>query len=183
LSPPDSHEARPSADCHPYLFLRAHWRGAKNEGRGPPPKRCRVGAPVARKGGKHHVMPCHHALAEALRAYIDAAGIAEERKGWLFRTSRGHDATVLSEQPMNQSDAWRMIRTRSRRRHSRADRQSHLPRDRHHRLSLQRRRARTRAGNGGAREPAHDQALRPHQGAALPGRGREDQVVILPDER
>ena len=33
-------------------------------------------------------MPCHHALAEALRAYIDAAGIAEDRKGWLFRTSR-----------------------------------------------------------------------------------------------
>ena len=29
------------------------------------------------KGGKHHVMPCHHSLAEALRAYIDAAGIAE----------------------------------------------------------------------------------------------------------
>jgi hypothetical protein len=28
-------------------------------------------------------MPCHHALAEALRAYIDAAGITEDRKGWL----------------------------------------------------------------------------------------------------
>ena len=41
------------------------------------------------KGGKQHVMPCHHALAEALRAYIDAAGIAEDRKGWLFRTARG----------------------------------------------------------------------------------------------
>jgi len=27
------------------------------------------------KGGKEHAMPCHHALAEALRAYIDAAGI------------------------------------------------------------------------------------------------------------
>jgi hypothetical protein len=27
-------------------------------------------------------MPCHHALAEALRAYIDAAGIAEDRKAW-----------------------------------------------------------------------------------------------------
>jgi site-specific recombinase XerC len=39
------------------------------------------------KGGKEHAMPCHHALAEALRAYIDAAGIAEDRKGWLFRTS------------------------------------------------------------------------------------------------
>ena len=27
------------------------------------------------KGGKEHAMPCHHALAEALRTYIDAAGI------------------------------------------------------------------------------------------------------------
>src|ERR1700758_5083953 len=56
------------------------------------------------KGGKHHVMPCHHALAEALRAYIDAAGIAEDRKGWLFRTSRGHRGVELSEQPMTQPD-------------------------------------------------------------------------------
>src|SRR5580693_5834432 len=39
------------------------------------------------KGGKEHAMPCHHALADALRAYIDAAGIAEDRKGFLFRTS------------------------------------------------------------------------------------------------
>jgi hypothetical protein len=36
-------------------------------------------------------MPYHHALAEALRAYIGAAGIAEDRKGWLFRTARGHN--------------------------------------------------------------------------------------------
>ena len=54
-------------------------------------------------------MPCHHALAEALHAYIAAAGIAEDRKGWLFRTSPRHAATVLTEQPMNQADAWRMI--------------------------------------------------------------------------
>jgi site-specific recombinase XerD len=65
------------------------------------------------KGGKHHTMPCHHALAEALRAYIDTATIAEDRKGWLFRTARGHVATVLSEQPMGQTDAWRMIRRRA----------------------------------------------------------------------
>jgi site-specific recombinase XerD len=65
------------------------------------------------KGGKHHAMPCHHALAEALHAYIASAGIVEDRKGWLFRTSRGHDATALSEQPMKQSDAWRMIRRRA----------------------------------------------------------------------
>ena len=65
------------------------------------------------KGGKQHTMPCHHALAEALRAYIDAAGIGEDRKGWLFRTSRGHKGTELSEQPMAQPDAWRMIRRRA----------------------------------------------------------------------
>jgi integrase/recombinase XerD len=65
------------------------------------------------KGGKHHTMPCHHALAAALRGYIDAAGIADDRKGWLFRTARGHTATVLSDQPMIQSDAWRMIRRRA----------------------------------------------------------------------
>ncbi len=65
------------------------------------------------KGGKHHTMPCHHSLAEALHAYIAAAGIGEDRKGWLFRTSRGHNATMVSEQPMNQSDAWRMIRRRA----------------------------------------------------------------------
>lgn len=58
-------------------------------------------------------MPCHHALAEALRAYIDAAGIAEDRKGWLFRTSRGHTATALSDRPMSQPDTWRMIRRRA----------------------------------------------------------------------
>jgi site-specific recombinase XerD len=33
------------------------------------------------KGGKEHAMPCHHALAKALRVYIDAAGIAEDRNG------------------------------------------------------------------------------------------------------
>jgi len=62
------------------------------------------------KGGKEHKMPCHHALAEMLHAYIAAAGIADDRKGWLFRTSPRHNAAVLSDQPMDQKDAWRMIR-------------------------------------------------------------------------
>lgn len=65
------------------------------------------------KGGKYHVMPCHHALAEALRVYIEAAGLAEDRKGWLFRTSRGRRGVDLSEHPMTQPDAWRMIRRRA----------------------------------------------------------------------
>ena len=58
-------------------------------------------------------MPCHHALVEALWAYLDTAGIGEDRKGFLFRTSRGHTGTALSEQPMMQPDAWRMIRRRA----------------------------------------------------------------------
>jgi site-specific recombinase XerD len=65
------------------------------------------------KGGKQHAMPCHHSLAEALHVYIGAAGIAEDRKGWLFRTSPRHNATMLTDQPMTQADAWRMIRRRA----------------------------------------------------------------------
>jgi hypothetical protein len=55
-------------------------------------------------------MPCRAITRLALRAYIDAAGIADDRKGFLFRTSPRHNATVLTEQPMNQADAWLMIR-------------------------------------------------------------------------
>ena len=57
-------------------------------------------------------MPCHHALAEALRAYIDA-GIVDDRKGFLFRTSKGHRGVELALKPMGQPDAWRMIRKRA----------------------------------------------------------------------
>ena len=65
------------------------------------------------KGGKQHVIPCHHVLVEALHKYIAVAGIAEERKGWLFRTAKGWKAAVLADQPMNQPDAWRMVRRRA----------------------------------------------------------------------
>jgi integrase len=65
------------------------------------------------KGGKEHAMPCHHALAESLHAYINAAGIGEDRKGFLFRTARGHNANALSERPMDQYAAWFMIRRRA----------------------------------------------------------------------
>ena len=65
------------------------------------------------KGGKQHAIPCHHALAEALHLYIDAAGVAEEQKSWLFRTSPGQSATMPTEQSMSQADTWRMIRRRA----------------------------------------------------------------------
>ena len=51
------------------------------------------------KGGKQHSMPCHHALAEALRAYIDAAGIVDDRNGWLFGCSAPRAGTTAPPYP------------------------------------------------------------------------------------
>lgn len=40
-----------------------------------------------------------------------AGGIVEDRKGWLLRTARGHDGSVLSsDKPMSQPDPWRIRR-------------------------------------------------------------------------
>ncbi len=64
------------------------------------------------KGGKEHEMPTHHNLDRYLEEYIEAAGIAQDRKGPLFRTSRGRGGE-LADRPMLQPDVWRMIRRRS----------------------------------------------------------------------
>jgi len=63
------------------------------------------------KGGKLHAMPCHHNLDEYLHAYIKAAQLTEGKTP-LFRTMRGRTG-VLSDQPMTQPDAYRMIRRRA----------------------------------------------------------------------
>ena len=65
------------------------------------------------KGGRQHAMPAHHALAEAVHAYVAAAGIADDRRGWLFRSGKGRRADLLSARPMRQEDAWAMIRRRA----------------------------------------------------------------------
>lgn len=57
-------------------------------------------------------MPCNHNLEAYLDAYIGTAGIAEDRKGYLFRTVRGRGG-VLSKNPMAQADVYRMIRRRA----------------------------------------------------------------------
>ena len=64
------------------------------------------------KGGKRHEMPCHHKLETFLEEYIDAAGITDDPKGWLFRTTEGQSG-VLTENPMSQADVYRMIRRRA----------------------------------------------------------------------
>jgi integrase/recombinase XerD len=72
------------------------------------------------KGGKEHTVPCHHALAEALRVYIDAAGIGEDRKRFSVphqpgpqrhRADRAHG--VASWRRGLSRSAWRMIRRRA----------------------------------------------------------------------
>jgi integrase len=65
------------------------------------------------KAGKQHAMPCHHALAEALRAYISTRPASQSTVRWLFRTARGHNGSSLSDKPRSQPDAWRMIRRRA----------------------------------------------------------------------
>jgi integrase/recombinase XerD len=64
------------------------------------------------KGGKEHEMPTHHNLDRYLEEYIAAAGIAQDRKGPLFRTSKGRGGE-LAERPLLQSDVWRMIGRRA----------------------------------------------------------------------
>ena len=51
------------------------------------------------KGGKHHEMPAHHKLEQFLDEYVRAAGIGEEKKGWLFRTALGKTKTGISAYP------------------------------------------------------------------------------------
>jgi len=64
------------------------------------------------KGGKHHEMPAHHNLEAYIDAYVEAAGIAEDRKGPLFRTAPRRKGE-LTRNPMGTVDVWRMIQRRA----------------------------------------------------------------------
>jgi site-specific recombinase XerD len=60
------------------------------------------------KGGKRHEMPCNHHLEAYLDAYVQAAGIAGDFKGYLFRSVRGKSGQLTSN-PLAQSNVYRMI--------------------------------------------------------------------------
>lgn len=64
------------------------------------------------KGGKHHEMPAHHTLQEYLDAYIESAGIGEDRRTPLFRSAEGRTGR-LTNQAMSRADAFRMIGRRA----------------------------------------------------------------------
>jgi integrase/recombinase XerD len=63
------------------------------------------------KGGKRHEVPAHHNAESYLDAYIDAAGIWEEKKGPLFRSVDKRRKLTLA--PLSRVDVWRMIRRRA----------------------------------------------------------------------
>lgn len=52
-----------------------------------------------------HEMPCHHNLDEYLHAYIDQALPDTNKKGFLFRSSKGRSG-LLSENAMGQADVY-----------------------------------------------------------------------------
>jgi hypothetical protein len=54
------------------------------------------------KGGKHPSSPAITRWPGHCTPTSLPPAIAEERKGWLFRTAKGWKATVLADQPMNQ---------------------------------------------------------------------------------
>lgn len=64
------------------------------------------------KGGKRHEVPAHHNLDEYLEAYIKAAALDGDPKGILFRSVAGKTGR-LTELPVSQADAYRMIRRRA----------------------------------------------------------------------
>jgi hypothetical protein len=69
--------------------------------------------PLREKGGKVNEMGCHDKLEQYLDEYIAAAGIAQDKKGPLFRAAIGRTGK-LSERSMSRVDAWYMVRRRAR---------------------------------------------------------------------
>jgi integrase/recombinase XerD len=64
------------------------------------------------KNGKVNEMPCHHNLEEYLDKYIEAAGIASDHKGSLFRSAIGK-TRQLTDEPMSRIDVYRMVKRRA----------------------------------------------------------------------
>jgi integrase/recombinase XerD len=65
------------------------------------------------KGGKFHEVPAHHNAEAYLDAYLEAARIADDKKGALFRTAAGSAKTLTSNR-LHRTEALLMIKRRAR---------------------------------------------------------------------
>ena len=64
------------------------------------------------KGGKFHEVPAHHLAEKYLDAYLQAAGIKDDAKGWLFRSAAGNSGR-LTDKPLNRHNAFHMVKRRA----------------------------------------------------------------------
>lgn len=61
------------------------------------------------KGGKFHKVPVHHTAEEYLDAYIETALLTNDKKGFLFRSTRGR-SRQLTDKPLDTNDVLRMVK-------------------------------------------------------------------------
>jgi integrase len=64
------------------------------------------------KGGKFHEVPVHHKAEKYPDAYIEAEGIVFEKKGPLFRSSRGKSGK-LNKNPLRRENALPTVKRRA----------------------------------------------------------------------
>ena len=64
------------------------------------------------KGGKHHVMPCHHELEDYLVAYMTGAGTADKPDTPLFRAF-DNKTRKIGGQALTRMKAWEMVQRRA----------------------------------------------------------------------
>jgi site-specific recombinase XerD len=64
------------------------------------------------RGGKFHEVPAHHNAEAYIDAYLEAAGIAGDKKGPLFRSVAGKSGT-LTARPLRRDNALAMIKWRA----------------------------------------------------------------------
>ncbi len=73
----------------------------------------RLNLRLAEKGGKRHVMPCHHTLDHYLVRYMERAQLGPSADVPLFQTIT-RDRRTLTGRRLNRTEAWYMVRRRAR---------------------------------------------------------------------